>query len=107
MRQTVSVKAPISLLISGNAIQVFVGDDQAIPLSFDISDLVVQELLMYAIPASATDINKIDRLILSDDNIQKLRDTLMSCVDMIDTAMTKTATVAQPAKTRTVSSSDE
>lgn len=64
-------------------------DDPVCEATFELLPLVWKEISMYCIPATARSIKDVEELRDNDRGIQKLRDNLQECVNLLDKALSK------------------
>lgn len=85
----VKTETELSFWLDGEGIKIFVGEDESPTVVLDLKELVHNEVMMYAIPASAQSFQDIKELHDDDDGIEELRDLLKEAVDYLDIALAK------------------
>lgn len=85
----VKTETELSFWLDGEGIKVFVGDDEDPTVVLDLMQLVHNEVMMYAVPATAQTFEDIKELHDDDDGIEGLRDSLRAALNHLDIALEK------------------
>jgi hypothetical protein len=85
----VKLETEIAFWLDAEGIKVFLGEDDSPAVTQDLMELVRNEVMVYAVPATAQGIDDIKELHDDDDGIQKLRNRLQDAIYYLDLALSK------------------
>lgn len=84
----VKLETELAFWLDSEGVKVFVGDDDSPAATMDLLELVRNEILIYAIPATAQHIDDITEL-HDDGGIVALRDKVKEMLVMLEAAVEK------------------
>jgi len=85
---TISPKLELAFWLSEGNLQVFVGDDESPTAEIPLSELILQEVISHALPATAQSIEDV-KSIDGGDELLTLHDTLYAGANLVYNAIAK------------------
>ena len=85
----VKTETDLSFWLDGEGFKVFVGEEESPAATLDLLEMVRDEIMMYAVPATAKSLDDVKELHDEDDGILQLHETLAKATEMVFQALKK------------------